>query len=235
LEDKVKPAVEAFLSERGLSLSQEKTRITTIQKGFDFLGMNIRKYNNGKLIIKPAKSGVKRLLGDIRSIIKAHAGSTTEELIRILNPKSRGWVNYYRHVCSNKTFSYVDHQIFEAIWRWAVRRHKNPYKGKHWIKKKYFHYNGHRNWVFSAIIKKKDVFTLLELVAASQTPIKRHIKIKAAATPFDPAYHSYLSKRISERESAKKSGKKPMWWLCWWDQLKPLKKTDNRIVIEAVL
>ena len=57
LEKKVKPVVVSFLEERGLTLSEEKTKITHINDGFDFLGMNIRKYN-GKCIIKPAKSGV---------------------------------------------------------------------------------------------------------------------------------------------------------------------------------
>jgi len=213
----------------------EKTKIVPIQEGFDFLGMNIRKYSSGKLIIKPAKSSVKRFLGDIRRIIKTHATVTTEELIYILNPKIRGWVNHYRHVCSKKTFSYVDYRIFEAIWRWAVRRHKNPRKGKQWIRRKYFHSNKNRHWVFSAVIKKKGLKTTCELVTASQTPIKRHIKIRAAATPFDPAYHEYLGKRISERENAKKSRKKPMWWLCWWDLLEPQNRTGDRVVIGAAL
>jgi len=124
LVDRVKPAVEAFLSERGLSLSQEKTKITHIDEGFDFLGMNIRKYN-GKLIIKPAKSSIKRLLAGIREKIKLNKTAKTEDLIYLLNPKIRGWANYYRHVCSKRTFGYVDHNIFKAIWRWAVRRHPN--------------------------------------------------------------------------------------------------------------
>ena len=127
--------VEAFLNERGLSLSPEKTKITHINEGFDFLGMNIRKYNS-KLIIKPAKSSVKRFLADIRDIIKHNKTAKTENLIHLLNPKIRGWSNYYRHVCSKKTFNYVDNNIFESIWRWSVRRHPN--KGTGWIKNKYF-------------------------------------------------------------------------------------------------
>lgn len=218
LENKVKPAVETFLSERGLSLSQEKTKITHIDEGFDFLGKSIRKYN-GKLIIKPAKNSVKRFLADIRGIIKQNATAKTENLIHLLNPKIRGWVNSKRHVCSKKTFNYVDHQIFMALWKWAVKRHSN--KGKRWVRDKYFRSNEARHWVFSTDIKKKGHAIQLELVKAAKTPIERHVKIKAAATPFDPAYHAYLSKRISERRNAKKSRKRPMWWLCWWDLLEP--------------
>jgi group II intron reverse transcriptase/maturase len=51
----VKPLVESFLAERGLVLSSEKTLITHIEKGFDFLGQNIRRYPHGKLFIRSAE------------------------------------------------------------------------------------------------------------------------------------------------------------------------------------
>jgi len=152
LENKVKPVVEAFLSERGLTLSKEKTKLTHISEGFDFLGINIRKYN-GKLLMKPAKSSVKRFLADIRETIKHNKTAKTENLIRMLNPKIRGWSNYYSHVCSKRTFGYVDHCIFKSIWRWAVRRHPN--KSKQWIKDKYFQCSGFRNWEFLTKAKNK--------------------------------------------------------------------------------
>ena len=219
LDEKVKPIVEAFLSERGLTLSQEKTKTTHIDEGFDFLGMNIRKYHD-KLIIKPAKSSLKRQLDDIRRIIKLNATAKTEDLIHKLNPKIQGWANYYRHVCAKEAFSYIDHEIFNSIWRWAVRRH--PHKGARWIKNRYFRRETLRNWIFSTPIKDSlGNKRHLDLVETSKTAIKRHIKIRAEATPYDPAYHEYLSKRIFERESAKKSNKRPIWWLCWWNFLTP--------------
>jgi RNA-directed DNA polymerase len=55
LENKIQPVIEKFLKERGLTLSEEKTRITHIDEGFDFLGFNIRKYK-GKLLTKPSKN-----------------------------------------------------------------------------------------------------------------------------------------------------------------------------------
>jgi RNA-directed DNA polymerase len=90
LEDKIKPEVEKFLNERGLELSTDKTKITHIEKGFDFLGVNIRKYRSGKLIQKPAKNSVKSFLRDIKETVKHNRAVTTENLIRLLNPRIIG-------------------------------------------------------------------------------------------------------------------------------------------------
>jgi RNA-directed DNA polymerase len=224
LENKVKPAVIAFLKERGLTLSEEKTKISHIEEGFDFLGMNIRKYT-GKFITKPAKSSVKRFLADIREIIKKHRTSKAEQLIQELNPKIRGWSNNYQHVCSKRTFAYIDYQIFHALWRWATRRHRNPYKNMRWVKNKYFRSDATRNWIFSAKIKnKKGQLVNLDLIAAADTRIRRHIKMRAEATPYNPIHHEYLNELIGKRQAAQKKIKRPNWWLAWWNLLSPKDK-----------
>jgi RNA-directed DNA polymerase len=89
----IKPLVEQFLHERGLELSPTKTVITHVQKGFDFLGQNVRNYPNGKLLIKPSKKNIKTFLDGIRGNIKAALGMSAADLIRWLNPKLRGWSN----------------------------------------------------------------------------------------------------------------------------------------------
>lgn len=229
LEDKVRPVVEVFLSERGLSLSQEKTKISSIQEGFDFLGMNVQKHHS-RLIIKPAKNSVKRFLANIRRIIKNNVAINTEDLIELLNLKIRGWTNYYRHVCSKKTFYYIDHEIFKALWRWALKRHPN--KGKRWIRRKYFRTNVPRNWVFHATLRSKhENRKHVELMSAGKVSIRRHIKIKAAAIPYDPAYHNYFDKRVSNRDS-NNPAKLSDWWLCWWRLLKPRDMNDKSRVAQ---
>ncbi|WP_341749586.1 reverse transcriptase domain-containing protein [Candidatus Tisiphia endosymbiont of Sialis lutaria] len=97
LETQVKPLIEGFLKERGLELSPEKTNITHINDGFDFLSQNIRKYKN-KLIIKPSKKSIKTFLKDIRDTICTNKSMAQEELIKILNPKITGWANYHNAV-----------------------------------------------------------------------------------------------------------------------------------------
>ena len=198
LVNKVKPAVEKFLRERGLTLSEEKTKITHIDDGFDFLGFNVRKYH-GKLIIKPSKNSVKTLLADIRATIKSNNTAKTENLIHVLNNKLRGWSNYHRHVCAKKTFEYIDHFIFKALWRWATRRHPN--KGGCWIKRKYFRTTYSRNWIFSTKIRKRDGETVnLDLFNIGQVKIKRHVKIKANANPYDPQFAEYFMQRKENKE-----------------------------------
>jgi RNA-directed DNA polymerase len=124
LEHDVKPLVEAFLRERGLTLSPEKTVMTHIAAGFDFLGQHLRKYN-GKLLIKPSAKSIRVLLRKVRVVIKANKSAAAGTFICQLNPFIRGWAMYHRHVVSAKVFQSVDHAIFQALWRWAKRRHPN--------------------------------------------------------------------------------------------------------------
>src|SRR5690554_4597672 len=94
LEKEVKPLVEAFMAERGLQLSPEKTVITHISDGFDFLGQNNRKYN-GKMLIKPSRNNMRNLLTKVRDVIKRNPTVPADVLIRQLNPILRGWANYH--------------------------------------------------------------------------------------------------------------------------------------------
>ena len=193
LENTVKPIVANFLKQRGLELSDEKTLITHINQGFDFLGFNVRKYKD-KLLIKPAKKNVNTFLSNIRNTIKAKATSETSNLIYLLNPKIRGWANYYKHAVAKATFSKVDNEIFHMLWRWAKRRHKN--KGAKWIKNKYFCTVGLDHWVFNAGVKPcQGRYKLLNLFNASSIPIKRHIKIFSNANCYDPNYTEYFASR----------------------------------------
>ena len=194
LEGKIKPLVEQFLQDRGLELSPTKTVITHVEQGFDFLGQNVRRYPNGKLLTKPSKKNIKTFLDGIRTIIKAALGWPAAELINELNPKIRGWANYHRHVVSKRTFNRVDYDIFSSLWRWARRRH--PKKNPRWIKKKYFEQRGIRNWIFTGEMRDDQGQPFkVWLLSASATPIRRHVKVRSDANPYDPAYETYFEKR----------------------------------------
>ena len=199
LKNEVLPIVKAFLAERGLQLSEEKTLITHIDDGFDFLGKNIRKYN-GKLLIKPSKPATKTFLQKVRSIIKGNKSTKQETLIRKLNPVIRGWVNSQRYVVSSAVFSHVDYEIYKCLWQWAKRRHKK--KGHRWIARKYWHQIGNRQWTFSAPLERETdngapLYAKLEY--ATDTKIIRYKKVVAEANPFDERWMDYFEEREGEK------------------------------------
>ncbi len=192
LENKVKPVVRAFLKERGLELSEEKTHITHINQGFDFLGFNIRKYND-KLLIKPAKQNVLAFVRNIKAIIKKHATMAAGDLIGILNPKINGWGHFYRHCVASNTFSYVDSQIFKSLLSWAKRRHPN--KSSTWIVRKYFLKGGRGIWGFFGKQRFGEQKLDVSLMRLANISIKRHLKIRGEANPYDPAFDDYFESR----------------------------------------
>jgi RNA-directed DNA polymerase len=199
LTEEVKPVLKRFLAERGLELSEEKTTTFHIQDGFDFLGQNLRKYK-GKFITKPAKKNVQSFLTKVRKLIKMHQQSSQADLITALNPVIRGWANYHRHICAKETFSSVDNRIWLRLWRWAKRRH--PTKSSSWVRDRYFHCVGSESWVFGTYRDDPTCKTgkrFLRLSKASKTPIKRHIKIKGDANPYDPRWETYFEARLARK------------------------------------
>lgn len=215
LEQDVKPLVEAFLKERGLELSTEKTRITSIETGFDFLGQNVRKYK-GKLHIKPSVKNTKTFLADIRHVIKGNAQAKAGNLIMQLNPKIRGWANYHQHIGSGRTFVKVDHAIFKTLWQWACRRH--PKKSKQWIKDKYFCHKGQRDWTFHGEIKGRGGKPRqVQLINAADVKFKRHVKIKGEANPYDPTWELYFEQRAGIKMANNLKGRRQLLYL-WREQ-----------------
>ena len=190
LELEVLPIVEGFLKQRGLKLSRSKTKVTHVSEGFDFLGQNVRSYK-GKLLIKPSAKNLRTFLKKVKLLIKGNKTVKTCDLIDLLNPVITGWANYHSHVVAKKTFNYVDYRIWKMLWQWSRRRHAN--RRKRWIKEKYFKSSGVRNWVFSDY--RRDG-SFARLVYASDTPIKRHIKIKGEFNPYDPIYEEYFEKHL---------------------------------------
>lgn len=198
LEREVKPVIEEFMEERGLALSPEKTKITHIEEGFDFLGQNVRKYD-GKLLIKPSKKNIKAFLGKVRTTIEENKSTEQEYLICLLNPMITGWANYHRHVVSKEIFSSVDYGIWKKLRQWAYRRH--PKKGKRWIVDRYWKRLGGK-WEFAAETSEKfpDGKPIMEILRkASDIKIVRHKAIKLEANPFDPQWEQYFEVRESVR------------------------------------
>jgi RNA-directed DNA polymerase len=195
LRDHVQPLVAHFLNERGLELSHEKTQITHIEAGFDFLGQDVRRYPCGKVLIKPSSSNVKTFLSKVRETIDTSGSLTAGEMIRRLNQQIKGWTMYHRYATSKRTFTHVDSRIFQKVWRWCLRRHPN--KGRKWIKEKYFRRDGQRHWVFTGQLRdKKGQGRPIQLMSAASVRIIRYVKIRSAVNPYDPQWERYLEARM---------------------------------------
>jgi RNA-directed DNA polymerase len=195
LTDHAKPAIEAFLAERGLNLSQMKTRIVHIRDGFDFLGQTIRKFGD-KLIIRPAKAAVESLLRTVKMELRRLCSAPVKDVVARLNQILRGWAHYHRHVVSGKVFSYIDWRVYHMLWRWARRRHQN--RSKHWIANRYWRVHPGGPWRFTAVWKEKSGKRYeLRLFHLSELPIRRHLKIRSAANPYSPSWQDYFAQRLA--------------------------------------
>jgi len=188
--------IKQWLSERGLELSAEKTFITSMEDGFDFLGFNHRRYD-GKLLIKPSKKKVLDFCKRIGKEIKRLNGDKQEKIIKKLHPILRGFANYYKHVVSKETFGYISHRIWQYLWRWAKRRHPN--KNTKWARKRYFKTIKGNKWMFACTIsERRGIEKVLVLYPIAYTPIERHIKVKGEATPDDSSLNDYWEKRYQK-------------------------------------
>jgi RNA-directed DNA polymerase len=206
IED-AKVIIADWLQNRGLTLSEEKTKIVHSTEGFDFLGFNCRHYDNPddnsyyaktkknkqgfKLLIKPSKKSIAKHSEKVSEILRKMKSAPQEAVIDKLNPVISGWTNYYKCVVSSATFSKLDYIMWTKLWAWSKRRHPN--KGRRWIAKRYFHTIGKRNWCFAAYKNNK---LTANLRLYSDTKIKRHVKIRAGKSFYD-GDEIYWASRLS--------------------------------------
>jgi len=189
IAEEIRSIVSNFLATRGLLLSEEKTIITHIDHGFDFLGWTFRKFKN-KLIIKPSKQSIKTIIRKCSTIIlKEGKAKTQEELIIRLNQVIRGWTNYHKHVVASQAFSYVNNTIYLLLQHWA--KHRHPNKTKRWRLDKYWHEKGYKRWTFMSGYQC--------LINLRRISITRHPKLQISKNPF--MHEEYFKKRKFQLKS----------------------------------
>jgi RNA-directed DNA polymerase len=185
-----------WLAERGLSLSEEKTRIVHLADGFDFLGFNVRQYRDirrrtGTIrLIKPSKEALQRHRDKMHEEWSKLKGQSIETVIRTLAPKIKGWANYYRHQVATDAFRLLDNWIFQRECKWVNSTHPN--KSTEWKRSRYwgrFNKSRKAKWVFG------DKRTGAHLPLYTWTKIERHVKVKGTASPDDPSLREYWKKR----------------------------------------
>ena len=182
-----------YLQKRGITLSDDKTRITHIDNGFNFLGFSLRQYETGqgkKLFIKPSKDSIEKAKNKIKDTFTGMRGRPVKEIIRVLNPIIRGYGQYWKHVVSKKTFSYMDHYVFSKLIKHLKQLH--PKKSWKWITKRYFkkpNHGGNDRWTLTCPL------TNIQLLKMAWIKIERHVMVAYKNSPDDPNLKEYWEQR----------------------------------------
>jgi RNA-directed DNA polymerase len=185
------------LKQRGLELSQEKTVITHITKGFTFLGQTFRKQGD-KLHITPSKNAIKSIPQKLGDLMRKHVASPAPALIKALNQTLRGWGNYHKHVVSSEAFTRIDTYVFDQLWRILRKRH--PKKSKYWLFKRSWTASG-RSSRFSVKHTPVDhCVKVYSVIRLNDLPRSRFVKIKAEANPYKKEYAGYFYERRHNRK-----------------------------------
>src|SRR6266516_4384067 len=195
--EQVQQILVKWLAERGLALSEEKTRIVHLTEGFDFLGFNVRHYpapqtsrTGWKLLIKPSKEAVQDVQKKLKDQWNKAQGTSVQSVLAKLNPIIRGWANYFRTAVAKEIFNSLDRWMFYKADRHARRKH--PKKSKDWRHQRYwgrFHLDRTDPWVFG------DKQTGAYLLKFSWFPVERHTLVKGRSSPDDPRLKDYWMKR----------------------------------------
>ncbi|MEU7764464.1 reverse transcriptase domain-containing protein [Nocardia sp. NPDC049190] len=120
--EQARAEVAEVIAPMGLVLSEAKTSVTHIDNGFDFLGYRIQRRskpgtNRAKKVVYtyPAKKSLHSIVGKIRSLTsRSWTGMSLKELLKRLNRVVQGWCTYFKHACSNRTFSYISHYVVRS-------------------------------------------------------------------------------------------------------------------------
>jgi RNA-directed DNA polymerase len=185
----IQARLAAWLTPRGLAFNEQKTRVVTLDEGFDFLGFNVRRYRHRPLI-KPSKAAVRRIRERLRSEVWSLRGTNAAAVIKRLNPIIRGWAAYYRTQVSSVIFGALDNYLWRLTYKWAVFSHQS--RSKRWVFSRYFgRFNKARQdrWVFG------DRNSGAYLHRVSWTNIIRHQIVKHGASMDDPALREYWARR----------------------------------------
>ena len=214
--------ITQWLNDMGLELKPSKTRtIHTLnhfkkeEPGFNFLGFDVKQYKTGKYtsgknsgkilgfktIITPSKEAQKKHYKKLAEIIDKNKGQSQIILISKLNPVIRGWCNYYATVVSHKVFKRIFRLLIWKLLKWGIKRHRN--KGTKWVKDKYFQSIGDRNWVFAA--RTKDNPFPSYLISHYDTEVKRFVKVKGDASPYDGNLVYWSSRQGKHPEMPKRT------------------------------
>ncbi len=135
--------IAGVLSTMGLRLSPDKTLITHIDEGLDFLGWRIQRHrkrgtSRHYVYTYPAKKSLWAVMAKVKTLCRqVEVHQSLDDLLRRLNQTIRGWCAYFRAGSSSATFAYLSHCVWSTVWRWMRRKHRRS-TWKH-LRRQYCH------------------------------------------------------------------------------------------------
>jgi len=118
-----------------LVVNQEKSRLTTVEEGFVFLGFEFRKPPVRLLYMWPRKKACQHIRDRVREVVRSFPSSASiSEVIRKLNPVLNGWCTYFRVGNSNRVFHKIDWAVLSELQLWLRRKHQRSWRSarKRW-------------------------------------------------------------------------------------------------------
>lgn len=181
--------LKIFLDERGLTLSENKTKVCKITDGFTFLSRSYIK-KNGLVYSKPSDKAVERFIDDLKTTIQSNRKSQ-RDLILLLNRKLKGWAGYHRYTDATDAFRRVDAAVQAALLEAAIDKHPRMPLAK--VKAKYWYRESDGRHCY-ALPDDKSV----RVVRLADTLLLTHNRIKTNANPY--VDRDYTESRTHERE-----------------------------------
>lgn len=200
-----------WLSPIGLELHPNKTRIIpplseeNPKFEFEFLGFELKQRLIGKHRVKksvlslpfvthlvPSSKSIRNHKENLRECFKQQ---DPVSLLALLNPKIRGWAQYFRIGVSAKIFGDIDAWLYKKYMRWAEKRH--PKRGARWLVDKYFRQVDPQKWIFGVRVRGTKGPITISQRFHRETAIERHVKVQGSRSPYDGDW-TYWSLRMTK-------------------------------------
>lgn len=210
--------INKFLNKRGLELNLNKTTISSVEEGFEFLGFLFKEYpdssrakgtKKGIFLIKPSPDKIKKFRTKLSEVVKKHKHGHITLLINELNPILRGWSEYYKVVTATKVFNSISKHLFVIIWKLLKTRYRKVSRRE--IVRRHFCQVGNLKWVFygpplslAGNTKSIDKVTLFQI---NYVKIKRHM-LCSNLNSFDPKNYGYFEERVKRKALSESSFKR---------------------------
>ena len=215
--EQIKAEVAQFLAlELLLELSAEKTHITDVTRGFDFLGFNIRRYDS-KTLVTPSQKAMQKFRAKVKT--KAEEGFANGAMAGVihLNCYLVGWGMYYRRVSSARHFSKCDDYVWWRVFRTTYRKSGSKLTGRQYYKAHYIPYrydarlrnrrHGGRNYGVWADAAHTKAHIVMRLTFISI----RYARLHPQLNPYVPEERQQLEKVVGNLEPPPDQLPGPIW------------------------